>query len=34
MNTNHLKRFAQAARRQLLEQVGAKLAYVLRADSA
>src|ERR1035437_6341797 len=34
MNTNHLKKFAQEARRKLLEQVGAKLAFVLTTDSA
>jgi type II restriction/modification system DNA methylase subunit YeeA len=34
MNTNQLKRFAQEARRKLLEQVGAKLSFVLSTDSA
>mgnify|MGYP000947038596 FL=1 len=34
MNTNQLKRFAQEARRKLLEQVGAKLNFVLTTDSA
>jgi len=34
MNTNHLKKFAQEARRKLLEQVGAKLSFVLTTDSA
>lgn len=34
MNTNNLKQFAQEARRKLLEQVGAKLSFVLNADSA
>jgi len=34
MNTNNLKRFAQEARRKLMEQIGAKLNYVLNADSA
>jgi len=34
MNTNHLKKFAQEARRKLLEQVGAKLNFVLTTDSA
>jgi type II restriction/modification system DNA methylase subunit YeeA len=33
MNTNALKKFAQEARRKLLEQVGAKLEYVLHADT-
>lgn len=33
MNTAELKRFAQAARRKLLEQVGSKLSFVLTADS-
>ena len=33
MNTNHLKKFAQEARRKLLEQVGAKLNFVLTTDS-
>ena len=33
MNTNNLKRFAQAARRKLMEQVGAKLDFVLSSDS-
>ena len=33
MNTNHLKKFAQEARRKLLEQVGAKLTFVLTTDS-
>jgi len=34
MNTNHLKKFAQEARRKLIEQVGAKLEFVLTTDSA
>lgn len=34
MNNNHLKKFAQEARRKLLEQVGAKLSFVLSTDSA
>ena len=34
MNTNQLKRFAQAARKKLMEQVGAKLDFVLHTDSA
>ena len=34
MNTSVLKRFAQAARRQLIAQVAAKLKYVLNTDSA
>ena len=34
MNSNHLKKFAQEARRKLLEQVGAKLNFVLTTDSA
>ncbi|MBU4294442.1 MAG: BREX-1 system adenine-specific DNA-methyltransferase PglX [Desulfobulbaceae bacterium] len=34
MNTNELKKFAQAARRQLMEQVGARLKLVLLMDSA
>ena len=33
MNTNALKKFAQDARRKLLEQVGAKLEYVLNTDT-
>jgi type II restriction/modification system DNA methylase subunit YeeA len=33
MNTNALKKFAQEARRKLLEQVGAKLEYVLHTDT-
>jgi hypothetical protein len=33
MNTNALKKFAQEARRKLLEQVGAKLEYVLNTDT-
>jgi len=33
MNTAELKKFAQAARRKLLEQVGSKLSFVLTADS-
>jgi type II restriction/modification system DNA methylase subunit YeeA len=32
MNTNALKKFAQEARRKLLEQVSAKLEYVLQTD--
>ncbi len=34
MNTNQLKRFAQGARRKLIEQIGAKLEYVLNTDTA
>lgn len=34
MNTNQLKRFAQAARNKLIEQVGAKLQFVLTYDTA
>lgn len=34
MNTNQLKRFAQAARNKLIEQVGAKLQFVLTHDTA
>jgi len=34
MNTTGLKKFAQAARRQLIEQVGARLDLVLQSDSA
>lgn len=34
MNTNQLKKFAQAARLKLLEQVGARLNYVLNNDTA
>lgn len=34
MNTNTLKKFAQQARVKLLEQVGARLEYVLQMDSA
>ena len=33
MNTNNLKRFAQEARRKLLQQVSAKLEQVLHTDS-
>lgn len=33
MNTNALKKFAQEARRKLIEQVGSKLEYVLNTDS-
>jgi type II restriction/modification system DNA methylase subunit YeeA len=33
MNTNALKKFAQEARRKLLEQVSAKLEYVLQTDT-
>ncbi|NLJ00879.1 MAG: class I SAM-dependent DNA methyltransferase, partial [Bacteroidales bacterium] len=33
MNTNLLKRFAQEARKKLIQQVGAKLEWVLQADS-
>ncbi|MBB6610494.1 BREX-1 system adenine-specific DNA-methyltransferase PglX [Pontibacter sp. Tf4] len=33
MNTNKLKRFAQEARKKLIEQVGAKLEYVLHTDT-
>ena len=34
MNTSELKKFAQGARRQLIEQVGARLDLVLQTDSA
>lgn len=34
MNTNQLKRFAQDARNKLIEQVGAKLQFVLTHDTA
>jgi type II restriction/modification system DNA methylase subunit YeeA len=34
MNTNQLKRFAQGARNKLIEQVGAKLQFVLTHDTA
>ena len=34
MNTNELKKFAQAARRQLMEQVESRLKLVLQRDSA
>ena len=34
MNTNQLKKFAQEARRKLIDQVSAKLNYVLTSDSA
>jgi len=34
MNTTELKKFAQEARRQLIDQVGARLDLVLQADSA
>ena len=34
MNTNQLKKFAQEARRKLIDQVSAKLSYVLTSDSA
>jgi len=34
MNTTELKKFAQAARRQLMEQVGARLELVLQMDNA
>jgi len=34
MNTNQLKKFAQEARRKLLQQVGAKLEFVLTHDTA
>ena len=34
MNTNRLKRFAQEARKKLMQQVAAKLDYVLSADTA
>lgn len=33
MNTNALKKFAQEARRKLVEQVGSKLEYVLNTDT-
>ena len=34
MNTNQLKKFAQEARRKLIDQVSAKLNYVLTSDTA
>jgi len=34
MNTNQLKKFAQEARRKLIDQVSAKLIYVLTSDTA
>jgi len=34
MNTTHLKKFAQSARKKLIEQVGARLEYVLTTDTA
>lgn len=34
MNTNQLKKFAREARTKLLEQVGAKLSFVINADTA
>jgi type II restriction/modification system DNA methylase subunit YeeA len=34
MNTNTLKKFAQEARKKLIEQIGAKLEFVLTSDSA
>jgi type II restriction/modification system DNA methylase subunit YeeA len=34
MNTNHLKKFAQETRRKLLEQIEAKLEFVLNTDTA
>lgn len=34
MNTNRLKNFAQAARTKLIEQIGAKLDYVITHDTA
>ena len=34
MNTNQLKKFSQEARRKLIDQVSAKLNYVLTSDSA
>ena len=34
INTNHLKRFAQEARKKLIEQVGSKMEYVLTSDSS
>lgn len=34
MNTSQLKRFAATARRKLMEQVGARLEYILSTDSA
>jgi hypothetical protein len=34
MNTNQLKKFAQEARRKLIDQVASKLNYVLNTDSA
>ncbi|MDB4642821.1 BREX-1 system adenine-specific DNA-methyltransferase PglX [Flavobacteriaceae bacterium] len=34
MNTNHLKKFAQEARRKLIDQVASRLNYVLNTDSA
>jgi hypothetical protein len=33
MNTNQLKKFAQQARKKLLEQIGAKLEFVLNNDT-
>ena len=34
MNTNTLKKFAQNARRKLMDQVEARMEYVLKTDSA
>ena len=34
MNTNTLKKFAQEARKKLIEQIGAKLELVLTSDSS
>jgi hypothetical protein len=34
MNTNHLKKFAQEARRKLIQQIGARMELVLTTDSA
>ena len=34
MDTSKLKKFAQAARQDLLEQVGSKLAFVLKPESS
>ena len=33
MNTNQLKKFAQEARRKLIDQVASRLNYVLNTDS-
>ena len=34
MNTNRLKRFAQEARKKLIQQVGSRMELVLTTDSA